>query len=62
MLFDLQQVRRYLTDPVVRPVVQDRVAAGVDEDTRVVVGVIRWDRWWPMRRCVPTRDGRCGAW
>ena len=38
MLFDLQQVRRYMTDPVVRPVVQDRVAAGMDQDIRVVVG------------------------
>jgi pimeloyl-ACP methyl ester carboxylesterase len=38
MLFDLQQVRRYMTDPVVRRAVQGRVAAGVDEDTRVVVG------------------------
>ena len=38
MLFDLQQVRRYMTDPVVRAAVQDRVAAGVDEDTRVMVG------------------------
>src|SRR4029077_2623471 len=38
MLFDLQQVRRYLTDPVVRSAVQDRVAAAVDNDTRVVVG------------------------
>ena len=38
MLFDLQQVRRYMTDPVVRAAVQDRIAAGVDEHTRVVVG------------------------
>ena len=27
MLFDLQQVRRYMTDPAVRQAVQDRVAA-----------------------------------
>jgi pimeloyl-ACP methyl ester carboxylesterase len=38
MLFDLQQVRRYMTDPVVRSAVQDRTAAGVDADTRVIVG------------------------
>src|SRR5262249_1484601 len=38
MLFDLQQVRRYMTDPVVRAVVQERVAAAVDGDTQVVVG------------------------
>jgi pimeloyl-ACP methyl ester carboxylesterase len=38
MLFDLQQVRRYMTDPQVRQAVLDRVAAGVDEDTRVMVG------------------------
>jgi hypothetical protein len=38
MLFDLQQVRRHLTDPGVRPTVLERVAAGVDANTRVVVG------------------------
>ncbi len=38
MLFDLQQVRQYMTDPAVRRAVQDRVAAQVGEDTRVVVG------------------------
>jgi hypothetical protein len=38
MLFDLQQVRRYLTDREVRAKVQQRVTAGVDTDTRVVVG------------------------
>jgi hypothetical protein len=38
MLFDLQQVRRYMTEPEVRQAVQDRVAAQVAEDTRVVVG------------------------
>ena len=37
MLFYLQQVRRYMTDPVVRAAVQGRAAAGVGEDTRVVV-------------------------
>ena len=38
MLFDLQQVRRYMTDSRVRQAALDRVAAGVGEDTRVVVG------------------------
>jgi hypothetical protein len=38
MLFDLQQVRRYMTDPEVRQAAQDRIAADVDEDTRVLVG------------------------
>ena len=38
MLFDLQQVRRYMTDPPVRQAALDRVAAGIGEDTQVVVG------------------------
>jgi alpha-beta hydrolase superfamily lysophospholipase len=38
MLFDLQQVRRYMTDPQVRQAALDRVAAGIGEDTRVVAG------------------------
>ncbi len=38
MLSDLQQVRRYMTDPEVRRTVQERVAAEVGEDTCVVVG------------------------
>ena len=38
MLFDLQQVRRYMTDAEVRQTVQDRVTAQVGEDTRVIVG------------------------
>ena len=38
MLFDLQQVRRYMTDPEIRHAVQDRVVAAVDEDTQVMVG------------------------
>lgn len=38
MLFDLQQVRRYLTDSDIRRAVQERVAAVVNADTRVVVG------------------------
>ena len=37
MLFDLQQVRRYVTDSGIRQAVQDRVAAAVDGDTRVLV-------------------------
>lgn len=38
MLFDLQQVRRYMTDPEVRRATQDLVAAEVGVDTQVVVG------------------------
>jgi hypothetical protein len=38
MLSDLQQVRRYMTDPQVRQAALDRVAEGVGGDTRVVVG------------------------
>ena len=38
MLFDLQQVRRYMTDADVRRAVQDRVAAAICSDTRVLVG------------------------
>ena len=58
MLFDLQQVRRYLTEPDVREAVQDRVAAQIGEDTRVLVGhslgsVVAYEalcahREWPM--------------
>jgi pimeloyl-ACP methyl ester carboxylesterase len=62
MLFDLQQVRRYMTDPDVRRAVQDRVAAEVGEDTRVVVGhslgsVVAYEALcthpqWPVRALV----------
>lgn len=38
MLFDLQQVRRYMSEPGIRQAVQDRVAAAVEEDTRVLIG------------------------
>ena len=62
MLFDLQQVRRYMTDPQVRRAAQDRVAAEVGEDTRVVVGhslgsVVAYEALcahpeWPVRALV----------
>ena len=62
MLSDLQQVRRYMTDPQVRPAVLDRVAAGVGGDTRVVVGhslgsVVAYEALcahpeWPVRALV----------
>jgi hypothetical protein len=62
MLFDLQQVRRYLLDPAVRGAVQDRVAASVGADTRVVVGhslgsVVAYEALcahpeWPVRSLV----------
>jgi pimeloyl-ACP methyl ester carboxylesterase len=38
MLSDLQQVRRYMTDPQVRRAALGRAAAGIGGDTRVVVG------------------------
>jgi hypothetical protein len=62
MLFDLQQVRRYLSDSAIRTAVQHRVAAGVDTDTRVVVGhslgsVVAYEALcahpeWPVRSLV----------
>jgi len=62
VLFDLQQVRRYMTDPQVRRAVLDRVAAGVGEDTQVVVGhslgsVVAYEALcahpeWPVRALV----------
>jgi hypothetical protein len=62
MLFDLQQVRRYMTDPDVRRAVQKRVAADVSEETRVVVGhslgsVVAYEALcahpeWPVRTLV----------
>ena len=62
MLFDLQQVRRYMTDPQVRRAALDRVAAGIGGDTRVVVGhslgsVVAYEALcaypeWPVRALV----------
>jgi hypothetical protein len=62
LLFDLQQVRRYMTDPKVRKAAQDRVAVAVDGDTRVVVGhslgsVVAYEALcahpeWPVRALV----------
>ena len=62
MLSDVQQVRRYMTDPQVRRVALDRVAAGVGGDTRVVVGhslgsVVAYEALsahpeWPVRALV----------
>ena len=62
MLFDLQQVRRYMTDSVLRQAVQDRVVAAVDEGIRVVVGhslgsVVAYEALcahpeWPVRALV----------
>jgi pimeloyl-ACP methyl ester carboxylesterase len=62
MLFDLQQVRRYMTDPDLRRAVQDRFGAEVGEDTRVVVGhslgsVVAYEALcahprWPVRALV----------
>jgi pimeloyl-ACP methyl ester carboxylesterase len=62
MLFDLQQVRCYMTDPEVRRAAQDRVAEAVAGDTRVVVGhslgsVVAYEALcahpeWPVRALV----------
>ncbi len=62
MLFDLQQVRRYMTDPQVRAAALGRVAAGIGGDTRVVVGhslgsVVAYEALcahpqWPVRALV----------
>jgi len=62
MLFDLQQVRCYMTDSVIRQAVQDRIVAAVDEDTEVVVGhslgsVVAYEALcahpeWPVRALV----------
>jgi pimeloyl-ACP methyl ester carboxylesterase len=62
LLFDLQQVRRYIIDTEVRRVAQDRVAAAVDGDTQVVVGhslgsVVAYEALcahpeWPVRTLV----------
>lgn len=38
LLRDLRQVRLYLSDPSIRMAVQERVAAVIDEETRVLVG------------------------
>lgn len=38
MVFDLKQVRRYLTEPELRLAARERVASLIDTDTRVVVG------------------------
>ena len=62
MLFDLQQVRRYMTEPQVRRAALDRVTAVVGGDTRVLVGhslgsVIAYEALcahpeWPVRALV----------
>jgi pimeloyl-ACP methyl ester carboxylesterase len=62
MLFDLQQVRRYMTDLQVRRAALDRVAAGIGADTRVLVGhslgsVVAYEALcahpdWPVRALV----------
>ena len=62
MLFDLRQVRGYLTDPQVREAALERIAAAVGGDTRVVVGhslgsVVAYEALcahpeWPVRALV----------
>jgi hypothetical protein len=51
-----------MTDPQVRRAALERVAAGVGEDTRVMVGHSLGGRWWRMRRCARILNGRCGRW
>lgn len=38
LVLDLRQLRAYLCDPAIRDAVQERVAAAVTDDTRVVIG------------------------
>jgi pimeloyl-ACP methyl ester carboxylesterase len=62
LLFDLQQVRRYLTEPELRAAARERVAAAVSDDTRVLVGhslgsVVAYEALcahpeWPVRALV----------
>jgi hypothetical protein len=62
LLYDLQQVRRYMTDQEVRQAAQDRITAEVADDTRVVVGhslgsVVAYEALcahpeWPVRTLV----------
>jgi hypothetical protein len=62
MVFDLHQVRRYLTEPEVRARVQRQVAAAIGADTRVIVAhslgsVVAYEALcanpqWPVRTLV----------
>ncbi|MFZ1484467.1 hypothetical protein [Nostocoides sp.] len=62
MIWNLAQVRKYLTEPDVRASVQERVASAVTSDTRVIVGhslgsVIAYEALmanpnWPVRALV----------
>ncbi len=52
----ISQVRRYFTDPDLRPRVQARVAETITAGTLVVVGH-SLGRWSPTKRCAPTRTG-----
>jgi hypothetical protein len=62
MIWNLAQVRKYLTEPDVRAGVQERVASAVTSDTRVIVGhslgsVIAYEALmanpnWPVRALV----------
>ncbi|WP_405730611.1 hypothetical protein OG607_31260 [Streptomyces sp. NBC_01537] len=62
LIFDLKQVRLYLMDEDVRNEIQGRLAAAVDEETRVVVGhslgsVVAYEglaanKTWPVRSLV----------
>ncbi|MEU6353481.1 hypothetical protein ABZ896_29855 [Streptomyces sp. NPDC047072] len=62
LVLDLRQVRAYLCDPAVRDAVQERLAAAVTDDTRVLVGhslgsVVAYEALcahpeWPVRTLV----------
>lgn len=62
MVFDLHQVRRYLTEPDLRARIQRQLAQAVDEDTRVIVAhslgtVVAYEALcanpdWPVRALV----------
>jgi hypothetical protein len=62
LVFDLHQVRRYLTEPSVRQAVQEQVAQAIEPDTRVMVAhslgsVVAYEALcthpaWPVRSLV----------
>ena len=62
MVFDLRQVRRYLTEPDLRTRIQDQMAQAISDDTRVIVAhslgtVVAYEALcahprWPVRALV----------
>ena len=61
LVFDLKQVRRYLTDPQLRAAARARVTGLIDADTQVVVGhslgsVVAYEALQALRAAGPTAD------